>query len=200
LDSFGVPSWHAHGRQGRNHADKGLHLHWIPGAGSIGEQVIEEPVVRVIAAGGFQRVHHQDQLLQELDNHVVIDRIPLGKQDRQREHRAGVIAHPRRAVCLIKFHARGKVGTVDGTDVVQPQETATKKVVAVGIFAVEPPGEVEQKFLEDALEKVEVGGSVNDEHPKRGQGVNRRVDIVEAPLVRRKRAIRMQKPFPQQDQ
>jgi hypothetical protein len=56
------------------------------------------------------------------------------------------------------------VGSIDGTDVVESQETAAKKVVALRIFSVEPPGEVEQQFLEDALEKIEISGSVDDEN------------------------------------
>ena len=44
--------------------------------------------------------------------------------------------------------------TVDRTDVVESQKAATEKVVALGVLAVEPPGEVEQQFLEDALEEI----------------------------------------------
>jgi hypothetical protein len=45
------------------------------------------------------------------------------------------------------------VRTVERTDVVESQEPAAEDVVAFGILAVEPPREVEQQFLEDALEK-----------------------------------------------
>jgi hypothetical protein len=48
--------------------------------------------------------------------------------------------------------------------------------------------------------KIEIGTAVNDKHSDRSEGMDRRVDIVETPFVRRERAIRMQKPFPQQHQ
>ena len=85
-------------------------------------------------------------------------------------------------------------------DVVEPEEAAAEEVVAVGVLPVEPPGEVQQQLLEDPLEEVEVGAAVDHEHPERRQRVDRRVDVVEVPLVRRERAVRVLEPLAQQHQ
>ncbi len=63
-------------------------------------------------------------------------------------------AHPGRAIGLLEHHAigQGRVA-VEDTDVVQSQEAAFKDVIPLGVFAVDPPGEVEHQFLEDALQE-----------------------------------------------
>ena len=42
---------------------------------------------------------------------------------------------------------------VEHADVVQAQEAALEDVVALGVLAVDPPGEVEQQLVEDALQE-----------------------------------------------
>src|SRR4249920_1295662 len=87
LDSIGISSWQSHSRQGGDHPDECLHLDRLPVPGGIGEQVIEESVVRVIATRVLKRIHDEDQLLEELHDHVLIDGVALGKEYGQGEHR-----------------------------------------------------------------------------------------------------------------
>ena len=42
---------------------------------------------------------------------------------------------------------------VEDADVVQPEEAALEDVVALGVLAIDPPGEVEQQLVEDALQE-----------------------------------------------
>ena len=57
------------------------------------------------------------------------------------------------------------MGTVERTDVVQSEESAAEEIVAPGILTIEPPGEVQQQFLENPLEKIEISCSIDNEDP-----------------------------------
>jgi hypothetical protein len=92
------------------------------------------------------------------------------------------------------------VRTVERTDVVQAEESALEQVRSVGVLPVHPPGEVHQQLVEDPAEEVEIATTVDREHLQRGEGLYRRVDIAEVPLVRRQRAVRVLEPFPADQQ
>ena len=46
---------------------------------------------------------------------------------------------------------------VEDADVVEAEEAALEDVAPLGVLAVDPPGEVEQQLVEDALEEGAVG-------------------------------------------
>ena len=93
------------------------------------------------------------------------------------------------------------MGAVDRADVVQAEEAALEDVVAVGVLAVDPPGEVDQQLVEDPGQEIEVAAAVDGEHLQRRPRVHRRVDIPEVPLIRRQRPLRVLEPLPaDQDQ
>ena len=46
-----------------------------------------------------------------------------------------------------------RCAAVEDADVVEAEEAALEDVVAVGVLAVDPPGEVEQQLVEDALQE-----------------------------------------------
>ena len=79
-----------------------------------------------------------------------------------------------------------------------------KEVTPMHVLLVDPPGEVEQQFLEDALQEGQVSRvirvlfaaklPVNLEDPPGGPSVNRGIGITEVPLVSRKLSVGMQKP------
>ena len=50
----------------------------------------------------------------------------------------------------------GSARAVERADVVEAEEAALEDVVALGVLAVDPPGEVQQQLVEDALEEVVV--------------------------------------------
>jgi hypothetical protein len=74
---------------------------------------------------------------------------------------------------------------VEGAQVVEPEESAAEEVVALRVLAVQPPGEVHHQLVEDPLEEERVAAAVDLPHGQRGEGVDRRVDVVERPLVGR---------------
>ena len=171
--------------QRRDQPDEGLHLDRHADPGGVGEPVVEEAVLGVIAAGILQRVHDQHRLFEEFHDHVLIGVVVFGELGGQGEHGHRVVRHPCGAVGLVQAEAGRQVGTVDGADVVQAQEAATEQVVPVGVLPVEPPGEIQQQLVENPFQEVDIGAAVDDEHPDRGQRMDRRVDVVEAPFVRR---------------
>ena len=77
--------------------------------------------------------------------------------ERDREHVQAVHPHPARAVGLLEVAAgRQRRAAVEDADVVEAEEAALEDVLALGVLAVHPPGEVEQQLVEDALEEPAV--------------------------------------------
>ena len=48
---------------------------------------------------------------------------------------------------------RQRRAAVKHADVVEPEESALENVVAFGVLAIDPPGEIQQQFVEYAFEK-----------------------------------------------
>ena len=74
-----------------------------------------------------------------------------------------------------------------------------KNIHALGVFAVHPPGEVEQKFVEDTFEKLPIGFAAHAlfdlvDAPRR-PGMHRRIYVTESPFVRRQLPVRMHVPL-----
>src|SRR5262249_47805388 len=78
---------------------------------------------------------------------------------------------------------RQRGGAVDGADVVHAQKAAFEHVVAGGVLAVDPPGEVQQQLVEDPLQEDQITAAVDGEDPQGGPGVHGRVDVPEGPFV-----------------
>ena len=67
---------------------------------------------------------------------------------------SAVHRHPARAVGLLDVAAgRQRRAAIEHADVVQAEEAALEDVLAFGVLAIHPPGEVQQQLVEDALEK-----------------------------------------------
>ena len=99
--------------------------------------------------------------------------------------------------------ARGQFGgAVEDADVVEPQESAREEVLALRVFAVDPPGEVDQELLEDAREEdavaLSAGGRDLVDAPGRPR-VDGRVDVSEGPLVSRDLPVGMHIPLAQEE-
>src|SRR5205823_13009625 len=93
-------------------------------------------------------------MFEELRGHVFVYRIGLREFQRHGKHGEAIKSHPRGAVRLLEKSAgRQRFRAVENADVIEPEETARKEVVAFGVFAVHPPGEVEQQLLEHAFKK-----------------------------------------------
>ena len=65
--------------------------------------------------------------------------------------------HPGRAVRLLEVAAGGERGAaVEDADVVEAEEAPLEDVLAEPVFAVHPPGEVQQELIERPLEEIQV--------------------------------------------
>mgnify|MGYP003694360909 CR=1 FL=1 len=97
------------------------------------------------------------EVLDELEDHVLVDGIVRGELHRELQHVLAEEGHPRRAVRLFEVAAGGKRGAaVEHADVVEAEEAALEHVLAEAVLAVDPPGEVQQELVEGRLEEVHV--------------------------------------------
>ena len=97
-----------------------------------------------------------------------------------------------------------RLAAVEDADIVETEKAALKNVSALGILAVHPPGEIQQQFLKNPLEKFAVALAaalffhfVNA--PCR-PGMHRRVDVAERPFVRRQLTVGMHVPLTRHQQ
>src|ERR1700749_2219232 len=88
---------------------------------------------------------------------------------------------------------------VKNSDVVEPKEAALEDIRPVGIFAIHPPGEVQQQFVKDFLEKIAIGNSTDSPfdfiNAKRSPGMYRRIHVAKCPLIRGQLPVGMHVPF-----
>ena len=110
------------------------------------------------AADPVDRVRDGDEVLEELGGDRLVGRPGPRQLQGDGQHVQAEQAHPGRAVGLLQPAAVGQVGpaAVEDADVVQAEEAALEGVAAVGVLAVDPPGEVQQQLVEDLLEEVGV--------------------------------------------
>src|SRR5206468_4586444 len=109
-------------------------------------------------------------------------------------------SHPACAIALLESAAvRERRVAIEHANVVKPKETALEDVVAFGIFAVHPPGEGDEHFMENSFEECAITFAalftldlVNAPCCPRD---NRWINISEIPLVCGDLAIRMLVPF-----
>src|SRR6266487_3366037 len=93
-------------------------------------------------------------MLEEFRGHVFVYWIGLREFQRHGKHGEAIKSHPRSAVRLLqKSTGRQQFRAVENADVIEPEKTAGEKIVAFGVFAVHPPGEIEQQLLECAFKK-----------------------------------------------
>src|SRR5262245_48076691 len=93
-------------------------------------------------------------MLEELCRQILVDDIFPGEFQRQGEQVQAVHCHPARSVDLLEASTRRQsVSPVEGPDVVEPQKTSLKKVVALRVLSVHPPGEVKHQLLKYPLQE-----------------------------------------------
>src|SRR5207247_3976182 len=90
-----------------------------------------------------------------LGGQVLVDAV-FGRQLQGDAHEVEAVhRYPTRAVGLVDVAAGGELhrAAVEDADVVQPEKAALEDVQALAVLAVDPPGEVEQQLVKDALEE-----------------------------------------------
>ena len=141
-------------------------------------------------------------MFEKLRCDVLVDRVALSQLQRHREHRPTIKRHPRRPVGLLQRSAgRQRLRAVKHPDVVQPQKTAAEDMPPAGIFAVHPPGEIEQEFLKHPPQPYPIPGASFGRHfihPPTRPRMHRRIHVGEIPLIRRHLPVRVHIPLAQQ--
>src|SRR5260221_6265122 len=142
-------------------------------------------------------VHEVIDILQE---DILVGGVLFGELERHTDHVDTEHRHPARAVALLEVSACWQLRTtVKDADVVQSEKPTPEQVVALLVFAIDPPGEVQGQLLEHMLQETAValapllGLYFVDLHG--GPGQHRRVDVAESPLVGRELAIGVLEPL-----
>src|SRR5215467_8832851 len=100
---------------------------------------------------------------------------------------------------------------VEHRDVVESEKPALKQVATAGVFAIDPPRERQQLFLQDTRQKIQITARVRTLQPlllaldledtPGSPRLQRRIHIVEVPLVGRQFSVRVHVPrLPQTNQ
>src|SRR6185437_14476781 len=89
--------------------------------------------------------------------------------------------------------------TIEQADIVQPKEPALENVQSLRVFAVHPPGEVQQQLLENPLQELDIANTTVQVpivliDVECRPCVDRRIDVAERPLIGGKLAVRMHQP------
>jgi hypothetical protein len=96
----------------------------------------------------------------------------------------------------------GSGAAIKHVDIVEAQEPALEDVVPISVFAIHPPGEVEQELVKHALQEGAVGLAgdtlLDLVHPPGCPGMHRRVDIAEAPFIGGQLPVGMHVPLAQE--
>src|SRR5262249_18707706 len=107
--------------------------------------------------------------------------------NRDLQHGQAVERHPCCTVCLVQVPSRGqRRAAIEDTDVVESEKAARKDVASLGVFAVDPPVEVQHQSLEGSLQKLQVGAAkfyLNSVEEQGGPGVDWGIHVAKVPLV-----------------
>src|SRR6185437_15540620 len=125
------------------------------------EHVIKEAILFIphacIAAGMHRGRSNGEEVLDKLCQHVQIGLVVQRQFPGYLKHIQTEKRHPGGAIGLFEISARGQWrAAVEDADVIQSEESTFEGVFAKTILAIEPPGEIQQKFLKAALEPFNV--------------------------------------------
>jgi len=142
----------------RNQTDQRPNGHLVaprttPGDGIVIEAVLVIPEGLLLAVCTvLHSVGDEDEVLEKLGSNVFVSPSVLSQLQSNVQHAKTVEGHPPSGVRLLKHTtSRERIGAVEETNVVETQETTLKDVLAIKVLAVDPPSEVEEQLLEDAL-------------------------------------------------
>src|SRR5262249_58617331 len=112
--------------------------------------------------------------------------------------------HPARRVVLFEDGSIRKfLAAINDRDVVEPEKSAFKDVVAFAVDPVHPPRKIHEQLVKTSLEKLRIalaGALLFElEDAPASPRMNRRGHVGEFPLVRRDLAVRMLELFEQED-
>ena len=95
----------------------------------------------------------KDEVLPEFTGEIFVRRVSFGEQKCGGEHAFRIGGHPACAIGLAQKISRGQLFPIEDADVVHAEKSALKYILAGDVFAIDPPGEVQQQLLEDSLDE-----------------------------------------------
>src|SRR5215468_10565421 len=132
-------------------------------------------------ANPIHRVGNPDEVFKETVSHLFIDRVVLGENNGDLKHDLAIQSNPRGAIGLFDSSAGGQVGTaIKHANVVQAEKSAREDIAPLRVFAVYPPGEIEQQALEALFQKLDVAPApliLNLVQEQRSPGMDRRINV-----------------------
>ena len=124
------------------------------------EQVVIEAILFVphaVIPGPVHGRGNKVEMLDELEDHVLVDGILGGEFNCNLQHVLAEKRHPCRAICLFQVAAGGQWGAaVEDTDIVETEEASFEHILAEAVLPVYPPGEVQQELVESRFEKIDI--------------------------------------------
>ena len=149
--------------------------------------VVVKAVVLVPQTGAAEAVHRvgdRDEMLEKFRGHVLVRRIGLRELERHRQHRAGskTPSTPCRRPAPAARRSAAACDRSNTPMLSSPRKPPAEQVVALGVLAIHPPGEVEQQLVEDARQKDAIALAARPGHlvdAPAGPGVDRRIDVAE---------------------
>ena len=143
-------------------------------------------------------------MFEKLRRDIFVNVIFERELKRNAHHVQAEHSHPARAVALFEMASIGKrVVPIEHANVIEPEKSALKDVVAFRVFAIHPPGEGDEHFVKDRLEKraIAFAGffSLDLINAPRRPGEDGRIHVAEIPLVGGDLSVRMLVPFAHDD-
>src|SRR6476646_11704450 len=126
------------------------------------EQIVEEAVLAVphlvvVFPDPIHGVGDPEEVLKEPVGNFLIHGVVVCQNQSDLEHVLAVESHPGSTVGLIQMSARREGRTaIKHTNVVQPEKSAGKHVLSLGILPVDPPVEVLHQTLKRLFQKAEI--------------------------------------------
>ncbi len=173
------------------------------------QDVVEEPVFAVpeldfLAADVVHRAADVDEMLEELAGDVFVGAVVAGQFERDRQHIQAVHTHPAGRIRLFDVAAgRQRRAPVENPDVIEAEKPALKDVLALGVFAIHPPGKIQQQFVKNAFQKPPIADAVPllvDLINAPGRpGMDRGIHVAECPFIGRNLTVGVHIPFAQHE-
>src|SRR5215472_5369791 len=147
------------------------------------ETVFFVPHLIVMIAHPIHRVGNPHEVFVEPVSHLLVDRVILGKDNGDLKHDLTKQSNPCGAVGLFNSSPGRQLGAaIKHANVIQAEKSAGEDIAPLRVFAVYPPGEIEQQALETLFQKLDVGPArliLNLVQEQRSPGMYRRINVTE---------------------
>src|SRR5437588_1821686 len=129
----------------------------------IAEDIIEEAVVLIpqliiAPAHFFHGGADINEVLEEFGGQNFVNAVVRTQFESNSHQVETKETHPARAIGLFKHSAAGQLlSAINHSDVVETEESAFENVVALAIYAVHPPGNAHEQFVQTLFEEASIG-------------------------------------------